>query len=289
MSEIASITSNLPGKYIITVKTPEGDRMTSFELSRPGAFRSLLTTLFYNPIYNLFVALLTWLPGHPLGWAIVIITIIIRLILLVPQQHMMESQKKLQLIQPKIKDLQKKHKDDQAKLGMEMLELYKKEKVSPMGSCLPLLIQMPILIGLYWVISSINDPANFYHLYSFFGNFNPANIDTYFFGMDLKAIGGKIGIAFALILAVFQYIQAKLSFSYTPLPEKKEDKKVTKEGEIPEFALDPAMMQKSMLYALPVMIGVSALFFPIGVALYWFIGTLFVIAQQWYVNQNKVK
>jgi YidC/Oxa1 family membrane protein insertase len=62
-----------------------------------------------------------------------------------------------------------------------------------------------------------------------------------------------------------------------------------KEGEAPELALDPAMMQKSMLYVLPVVIGVSALFFPLGVALYWFIGTLFVIAQQWYVNQKKVK
>jgi YidC/Oxa1 family membrane protein insertase len=98
-----------------------------YELSYPGAFRKLMTTLFYNPIYNLFVALLTWLPGHPLGWAIIIVTIIIRLILLVPQQHMLESQKKLQLLQPKIKDLQAKYKDDQSKLGMEMLDLYKKE------------------------------------------------------------------------------------------------------------------------------------------------------------------
>ena len=79
-----------------------------FDLSLPGTFRSLLTTVFYNPIYNLFVALLTFIPGHPLGWAIVIITIIIRLILLVPQQHMLESQKKLQMIQPKIKALQEK-------------------------------------------------------------------------------------------------------------------------------------------------------------------------------------
>ena len=79
-----------------------------FELSLPGAFRSLLTTVFYNPIYNFFVALLTFIPGHPLGWAIVIITVIIRLILLVPQQHMLESQKKLQVIQPKIKALQEK-------------------------------------------------------------------------------------------------------------------------------------------------------------------------------------
>jgi YidC/Oxa1 family membrane protein insertase len=99
----------------------------TFENALPGGFRTLLTTIFYNPIYNFFVALLTFLPGHSLGWAIVIITLIIRLILLVPQHHMLQSQKKLQLIQPKIKEIQAKYKDDQAKLGMEMLELYKKE------------------------------------------------------------------------------------------------------------------------------------------------------------------
>ena len=128
--------SNLPGKYLLTLKTSNGDRTMYFEISRPGAFRTLLTSVVYNPIYNFFVALLTFLPGHPLGWAIVIITVIIRLILLVPQQHMLESQKKLQVIQPKIKALQEKYgggstpeekRDNQSKLGMEMLELYKKE------------------------------------------------------------------------------------------------------------------------------------------------------------------
>ena len=96
-------------------------------MSEPGSIRSLISRVFYEPIYNLFVALLTFLPGHMLGWAIVIITLIIRLLLLAPQHHMLMSQKKLQLIQPKIKALQKEHKGDQAKLGMEMLDLYKKE------------------------------------------------------------------------------------------------------------------------------------------------------------------
>lgn len=93
----------------------------------PGSFRSMASTFVYEPIYNLFVALLTWVPGHSLGWAIIIITLIIRLILLVPQQHMLESQKKLQKIQPKIKAIQKEYKADQAVLGQKMMELYKTE------------------------------------------------------------------------------------------------------------------------------------------------------------------
>lgn len=298
LEELSLILAKKPGKYILTLKVPWWERTTFFELSEPGAFRSLLTTVFYNPIYNFFVALLTFLPGHPLGWAIVIITVIIRLILLVPQQHMLESQKKLQTIQPKIKALQEKYggwntpeekRDNQAKLGMEMLDLYKKEWVSPMGSCLPLLIQMPILIGLYWVVSSITDPSNFYHLYSFFKEFDPTSINTNFYGLDLKQIGGVVGNVFAIILAWLQYLQAKLSFSYNPPAKKEEKKSEKKEGEVPDLALDPQMMQKSMLYMFPVMIGVTALFFPLGVGLYWFIGTLFVIAQQWYVNKKKVK
>jgi hypothetical protein len=59
---------------------------------------------------------------------------------------------------------------------------------------------MPILIGLYWVISQINDPSNFYHLYSFFKNFNPSTISTAFYGLDLRGVGGVIGGIFAVIL-----------------------------------------------------------------------------------------
>ena len=284
-SELHTVFANLTGKYIITMQSPMGERTTFFEMESPSAIRSFLSTVFYEPIYNLFVGLLTVIPGHSLGWAIVIITLVIRLILLVPQHHMLTSQKKLQVIQPKIKALQTKYKDDQAKLGMEMLELYKKEGVNPMGSCLPLLIQMPILIGLYWVISGINDPSNFYHLYSFFTTFDPNNISTQFFGLELHQVGGIMGGIFALVLAFIQWIQAKLSFSYNPPPAKKE----TTDTEITpaEAMLDPNMMKNMMLYMFPIMIGVSAFFFPLGVGLYWFIGTLFVIGQQAYVNRSK--
>lgn len=198
---------------------------------------------------------------------------------------MLEGQKKMQKIQPKIKALQKEFKDDQATLGMKMLELYKKEWVNPMGSILPLLIQMPILIGLYWVISEINDPSNFYHLYSFFRDFKPTEISTYFYGLHLNSVGGIIWIIFALVLGVIQYIQARLSFAYTQ--KKEEPKKETPEWETPDFALDPAVMQNMMLYFFPVVIAITSYFFPLGVGLYWFIGTIFVIGQQAYVNRKK--
>ncbi len=243
--------------------------------------------LVYQPIYNLFVALLTFLPDHSLGWAIIIVTIIIRLILLVPQHQMLMSQKKLQNIQPKIKALQKEYKDDSATLGMKMLELYKKEEVNPFGAFVPLLIQMPILIGLYWVVLEISDPSNFYHLYSFFANFDPTQVSTFFYGFHLNNVGGTMGIILALVLGFTQWLQAYMSMKHTKKTEVKKEIVVKKEGEAPEMALDPEMMQKMMLYFFPLIIGVTSYFFPLGVGLYWFIGTLFVILQQAYVNRKK--
>jgi YidC/Oxa1 family membrane protein insertase len=286
LKELYPIFAKQDGKYLLTLKTQFGERMVAFSVEKPGLIRNTLSFIVYQPIYNLFVALLTFLPEHSLGWAIIILTIIIRFILLVPQNHMLEWQKKMQKIQPKIKALQKEYKDDQATLGMKMLELYKAEWVNPMGSIAPMFIQMPILIGLYWVISEINDPSNFYHLYSIFASFRPTEISTLFYGLDLSVVGGIFGIWAGVVLAIVQYIQARMSVTYTE-KKSKDTKEVQKHEDMTEMALDPAMMQNMMLYFFPLMIGVTAYFFPLGVALYWFMGTLFVIAQQAFVNRKK--
>lgn len=281
MNPLHRVFSSLAGTYIMSVQTDFWERSIAFTVEKPGMIRSFLSTLIYEPIYNLFVGILMLLPGHELGWAIVIITIIIRIILLIPQHRMFESQRKLARLNPKIQALRKEYKDNQAELGMKMMELYKKEGVNPVGSCLPLLLQIPILLGLYWVIMGITDPSNFYHLYSFFSHFDPNSIQRIFFGQDLLASGGTVGIIMALLLAVTQWLQSYLSVQNQPkLPEKKEDEA----AEMP--ALDPRMMQKMSLYVFPVMIGVTGYIFPLGLGLYWWIGLLFMIVQQWYVNHR---
>lgn len=287
LSSLYQVFAVKSGKYILSLKTNFGERTTYFTVSPPGWIRTLLSTLVYQPIYNLFVALLTFLPGHSLGWAIIIVTLIVRLILLVPQHHMLLSQKKLQTIQPKIKALQKEYKDDSATLGMKMLELYKKEEVNPFGAFVPLLIQMPILIGLYWVISEINDPSNFYHLYSFFSHFNPTDIVTFFYGFHLDSVGWIMGIVLALTLGFTQWVQAYMSMKHTKKKESPKKEEEKKSDDALDMTLDPAIMEKMMLYFFPLMIGVTSYFFPLGVWLYWFIGTLFVIVQQAYVNRGK--
>lgn len=152
-------------------------------IGHAGYVRLFFRTVFYNPVYNFFAALIILLPNHSLGWATIITTLIIRLGLLIPQQKMLVSQRRMQVIQPKIKAIQEEHKGDQAQIGAKMMELYKREGVNPLGSCLPILIQIPILIVLYQVILNISNPGNFAHLYDFawLQNFREITLNTYFF------------------------------------------------------------------------------------------------------------
>lgn len=176
---IAKVFEN-PGKYAFKLTLSGSQSVGEATLAERGAIRSFLTEAFYRPVLNLFAFILDALPGHSLGFAIIVITVIVRLVLLVPQHHVLVSSRKMQAIQPKVREIQKKYEGDQAKIGMELMELYKREGVNPLGSCLPLMVQMPILIVLYWVIIGIDDPTNAYFLYPFLSHFSPSEIATVF-------------------------------------------------------------------------------------------------------------
>ncbi len=121
-----------PGKYEFAL-TANGKTVYADTVSdTPGFFRSLFRNVFYAPIFNLFAFIISAIPGYNFGLAIIIVTITIRLILLVPQHHILANSKKMQAIQPKIKELQEKYKGDQAKIGMELMNLYKQEQVNPL-------------------------------------------------------------------------------------------------------------------------------------------------------------
>lgn len=284
-SVISHVFEN-PGQYAFKLKAGGTESVADTTLQERGTIRNLLTEIFYRPVLNLFVFLIENLPGHSLGLAIIAITVLIRVALLIPQHHILVSSRKMQAIQPKVKELQKKYEGDQAKIGMELMELYKREGVNPLGSCLPLLIQMPILIVLYWVIGGIGDPSNSFFLYSPLSNFNPSIVSTQFLGMELKAIGGVAGFLLAACVMSFTWLQIKLSMARNPASqapqvfEKKEDGTL-----VAESPLDPRAMNAFMLWGMPVMIGVSTYFFPAGVGVYWLIGTLFMLVQQAVANR----
>lgn len=270
-------------RFSYTQPETENRSETTLTIGHAGVFRLFFRTFFYNPVYNLFAALVLIFPGYSLGWAIITITLIIRLALLIPQQKMLVSQRRMQVIQPKIKAIQEEHKGDQATIGMKMMELYKKEGVNPLGSCLPILIQIPILIVLYQVILNISNPGNLAHLYQidWLQSFRNITISSHFFGLELEKSGGIVGIVLGVVTGGLQFGQMWLSQKKIKANQPEKEEK-PKDPNMP----DMQQMQKMMIYIFPAMAAIFAFQFPAGVGLYWLVGTLFMIVQQYFANQT---
>lgn len=228
-----------------------------------------------EPMYNLLVWLYQTLPVQDIGLAIILLTIVIKIILWPLTGKSLKGQKALQGIQPKMEELKKRYKDDKEKMAKEMMVLYKTEKVNPASSCLPLLVQLPILIALYRVLLVGVNNEHTYRLYSFIQD--PGIIDTTFLNiMDLS----KPAIYLAVLAGIAQYFQAKMMIKNRPPKSLRE-----KEGAKDEDMM--ATMNKSMLYFMPVMTVLIGSTFPGGLALYWLVVTLLSILQQYLVLRVK--
>lgn len=277
--------------YTAVLTLWEKDYWASFNIEYKWIINKLFTSIIYQPVFNL-VAWFIENTNHSLGWGIILITLVIRLLLIMPQHKMMVSQRKMQKIQPKIKEIQEKYKWDNQKLWIELMALYKKEKVNPVGSCLPLLIQMPILIVVYHVLISIKEYENLSYLYSFLSNFSLESINHIFYWVDLLKNSNALWIVWILIALsvwIIQFIQIKLSFSYNKTPDTSivlEKKKWEKDYSKPQSVMPSQEdMNKFMLYVMPIMITWFTFFFPAWLGLYWGIWTLFMIIQQFFVNK----
>ncbi len=112
---------------------------------------TLFNIAFYNPIYNALVALVAIVPGGDVGIAVVLITILIRLVLLPFSLSAARTQRAMKVLEPKIKHLKEKHKGNKEKEALETLALYKEARVNPFASILTVFIQIPVLLALYWV------------------------------------------------------------------------------------------------------------------------------------------
>jgi len=269
------------GRYKIDLNLNINDEEKTFSsneftIVEEGIIKKLWNAVFYKPIYNLLVLLLGIIPGKSLGFAIIFLTLIIRTILLIPNNKAMRSQKKLQDIQPKLEEIKTKYKGDQQKISMETMALWKEAKVNPMGSCLPMLMQFPFLIALFYVIKGGLNPDNAHLLYSDSLLPNLQNINVNFLGF-MNLTHDKM-YALAIIIGLLQFAQIKLS---TAIKDKKSDKKEKKN----DMQAATSMMQ----YFMPVMIAVFTYSLPAGVGLYWGTSTLYGVLQQLYVNNSKEK
>lgn len=274
-------------EYFAVLKTGENDILTKFEIERKWFISKFFIFFFYAPIYNL-MAFLLQITSYSLWWAIILITIILRILLVYPQQKMMMSQRKMQLIQPQIKELQQKYKWNAQMLWMEMMKLYKEKNISPFGSFGLLFLQMPILIVIYHVILSIQDYANMYYLYSFIWEYSVAFIKEMFFWVNLLASWWITWLILAIIVWILQFLQVKLSLSYNKQNTKKtwvvlEKKKDSKDYE--SFMPDPELINKFMMYWLPIMIWFATYHFFAWLWIYWWISTAFMIIQQLFINK----
>lgn len=235
---------------------------------------NIFNDLLYCPLFNLMIFFYNIIPGQDIGVAIIMLTLLVRFVLYPINTKAIKSQKQLQEIQPEMKKVQAKYKNDKEKQAKALMELYQKHKVNPMSGCLPLLIQFPILIALYWVFLNGFKDESLNIIYSFV--FNPSHINPMFFGIVNLS---ETNIILAFIAGSLQYFQTKMIMGNKKDKKTLEDKKKEKtpEEKTQDFAQS---MSKQMVYLMPVLTFVFAMSFPSGLALYWAVTTLFAIVQQ---------
>jgi len=231
---------------------------------------NILTVLFnailYQPLFNALVLLYIYLPGHDFGIAVIILTLVIKLIFYPLGTLAIKNQKVLTDLQPKIQEIQKKYKDDKEKQMRLTMELYQKEKINPFSGCLPLLIQLPILIALYRVFWRGLQPAEMSFLYSFVPN--PGPIKAGFLGLINLATPN---IFLAILAGITQFLQVKM---LTPKNQPKTQGKNTQFSD---------MLQKQTLYFFPLSTVVILWWLPSAIGLYWVVTTIFSIIQQYLI------
>jgi YidC/Oxa1 family membrane protein insertase len=217
--------------------------------------------------------------GHQFWLAIIIFTVIIRVLmtpLMLPQQR---SAKKMQEIQPKLKELQKKYGKDRERLSQEQMKLYKEAGVNPMGGCLPMLIQFPIWIGLYQSIIQalgyqplqlLNLSQNIYGwMQDFLGIWSAVPLNRYFLGMDLALTPQQLGgltYALPILVAFTSWLQTKMT------------------GSPGGGDAQGASMTQSMTLMMPLMFGFFSLNFSTGLSFYFIVSNIIGIITQGFIS-----
>ena len=214
--------------------------------------------------------------GGP-AWALSIIglTLIIRAALIPLFVKQIKSSRNMQLIQPKVKELQKKYGHDREKLAAETMSLYRESGTNPFASCLPILLQMPIFFALFGVLNNAarERPKGVLTLEEArqFGN-------SELFGVPLSGTlfgaGGDVGV---IVLAALLVVAMTATTFLT-------QRQLMSKNMPPDALTGPyAQQQKFLLYILPVVFAVGGIAFPIGVLLYWTTSNLWTMGQQFYV------
>lgn len=217
--------------------------------------------ILYQPLFNALIFLYQFLPGRDFGIAVIVLTALIRLVLSPLMAQSLKSQKALSGIQKKVKEIQNNHKDNKEKQMQEILELYQKEKINPLNSLVPVLIQLPLLIALYRVFWRGLQIEELSHLYSFIPR--PEIISFSFLNLiDLS----QPNLFLAILAGFAQLIQMKSN--------KEKGVQAT------------SAVSNQMIFMFPFLTIFILLRIPAAVALYWITTTVLSIGQQYLIFEK---
>jgi len=250
-------------------------------------------------VVHIHSALLAPVLGHSSGWAwalsIVLLTIAMRLLLFPLFVKQIRNQRAMQLLQPKMKELQAKYKNDKEKLNQEMMALWREHGANPLSGCLPLIVQIPVFIALFRVLNSIKPKHGCVSVRNvaqcFSGHYGISRTDVAHFA-QAKIFGVPISAAFASskhslsligasatstkILTVVLIVAMGASTFFT---QRQLMARSAAQGGTNQFA----QQQKVLLYVLPLTFAIFGYRFPLGVLLYWLTTNLWSMAQQHFV------
>lgn len=228
-------------------------------------------TVLYHPLINALAFLVSIVPGGDVGLAVIILTIVVKIILFPLSQKAIESQAQMSILAPELNKIKESgvSREEQARLTFD---LYKKHKTNPFSGCLLVLIQIPIIFALYYVFyKGINFDSSV--LYSFIHV--PEHINMVFLGV--LDISGK-SILLAILAGVSQYLQAY----FMPAPPA-----AAKSGKAGSFAESfSKSMTMQMKYVFPFVVALIAYTISGAIALYWITSNLFAVAQQIYAKRH---
>ncbi len=240
----------------------------------------LYHTIVFNPLYNGLIFLMDVLPWVDAGVAIVIFTIIVKLVLFPISKKAVTTQLKMKKVEPELANLKEKYKNDKQEYARKTMELYKNNKINPFASVVLILIQLPIIFALYRVFIVGFDQINTSILYSFVSV--PHVINTMFLG--LFDISGK-SLILAILAGVTSFIQIR--FSIPPVSSKPAKENMTKEE---KFKHDlTRSMGTQMRYMLPVLAFIVSWTVSGAIAVYWITSNLFTIGQELVIRRSVAK
>ncbi len=234
----------------------------------------LFNTFVHTPLYNGLVLFIDFVPMADVGIAVILLTVLVKLLLFPIAQKVARTQVIIKRVQPEIDKLKEEYKDDKAEQTRKIMALYREHQINPFFGFLILLIQLPIVFGLYWVFYKGGlpnvDPSQ---LYSFVPI--PDEVNMLFLG--LIPMAGK-SILLAVLTGITMFINMQIVLPSKP--KKAEGEKSSLKDEVANS------MHIQMKYVMPVFIAVIAYTISAAVALYWVTSNIFAIGQELLVRKR---